>query len=155
MSDRVWHVRHDDFEVFDRITLEVEPRWKESDMSGDEWRVSVKVCFWFKGQLVWEDYRRDMESAILLLGHDFRLCSSPIADKIIEMEQEGYCDQPSCRQRAIARFYIKEHFSSRGERLDQSEMQGTRYYRQFCEKHKHRGDCGRSDSDINYEVKPL
>jgi|HubBroStandDraft_4_1064222.scaffolds.fasta_scaffold39605_4 hypothetical protein len=151
---RDWHVRHPDFESFDRITLEVEPRWKTSGLSGDEWRFSVKVSFWFKGEVVHEHHNGNMRSAILMLGAAFLDRQSPIPDRVLALEEAGLCDQPACCLRATARYYLKEHFASNGDRLDQSDRQWARHYRQFCDLHATRGDCSRSDSDANYTRVP-
>jgi len=152
---REWHIRHDDFEPFDQITLTVEPRWKKSGLSGAEWRFSVKVQFWFKGEVVHEHYRGNMKYAVMMLGAALAEQMSPIPDRVIAIEQEGKCDQPSCRAQATARHYLKEHFSSSGDKLDQIEQQWSRKYRQYCDQHRTRGDCSRSDSDQNYNIFPI
>lgn len=151
MSDerRLWHKRSDDWEPFDRITLEVVPRYKTSGMSGDEWRQHIQVNFYFKGQLVHEAGWRDMKTALMLLAGEFVKATCPIPSAVIEQEEKGLCDQPSCQDRAVGRFELKRQYE-RGRLLDPEEEKYSRYYRQFCERHLRRGDCSREDSDDNY-----
>ncbi len=151
---RMWHRRHHDFEKFDYIELVVVPRYKTSGFSGDEWRTSVRARFYFKGEVVHETSYSDMHHAVMLLAHEYVTCNDhAIPDCVIELEREGRCDQPGCPLPSVSRYKLKELFSAQGERLDQGEARGDRdSYAQFCAGHLRRGDCGREDSDRNYEV---
>lgn len=151
MNDRVFHKRLPDFEAFDRIELSVVPRWKTSGLSGDEWRQSVSVRFLFKGEQVHETWFGDMQAAILFLGSEWVKQQEPIPGRVIEIENEGACDQPSCTDRATVRLRIKRQTSPRGELIDPAETR-LRYFRQFCDRHRRRGDCSREDCDDNYEA---
>jgi hypothetical protein len=148
MREKLWHKRLTDFEPFDKITFEIVPRYKESGLSGDEWRQHVEVTFWFKGHEVHSFGCRNMESASMMLGHHLINAACPIPDKVIDVEKD-MCDQPSCVQPPVYRYILKEEFSRSGEKLDSKNGCG-RHYRQFCERHRKRGDCGREDSDQNY-----
>lgn len=147
-----WHRRHRDFEVFDRISLEIVERYKTSGLSGDEWRFSVHASFWFKGEKILERSFRNMETAVLMLGGVLGETSSPIAERILELENEGRCDQPGCAAQSVSRYQFKRIFGRGGERLADSEMEYATYYAQFCARHLRRGDCGLEDADENYEV---
>lgn len=149
LSDRLWHKRHDDFESFDRITMEIIPRYKQSGLSGDEWRQHVEVTFWFKGHEVHSFGCRGMEGALMMCGGEWLKSQSPIPDKVIKLEEDT-CDQPSCSDPPTYRYFLKELFSRSGEKLDVGDRHGARYFRKFCDKHATRGDCGREDSDDNY-----
>jgi hypothetical protein len=149
LGDKVWHKRHSKWEAFDRIELDVVPRYKTSGLSGDEWRTYVAVRFSFKGVVVHEWQTRDMQTAILLLGYEWTRQQEPIPTEVIEREK-GRCDQPGCANEAPRRFLLKSLFSDHGDRLDPAD-QSLRYFRQFCDEHAQRGDCGREDSDANYE----
>lgn len=46
----VTYDNHEDDEWFDNVTVQCVERWKESELSGDEWRFSYVVTFWRKGQ---------------------------------------------------------------------------------------------------------
>jgi hypothetical protein len=131
-----------EFEVFDRIEMKIVPRYKQSELSGDEWRQHVEVCFYFKGELVKSFGCRDMEAASKLLGwHLIHLSGEQydeaIPDKVRELE-EIKCFQPSCCQDAKHKYYLKELFSSQGEKLDVTEHSSFRYYRKFCDVHSTR-----------------
>lgn len=147
-NDGYWPKRLREWEPFDKITMEVVPRFKTSGLSGDTWRQHIQVNFWFKGEIVKEFGCRDMQAAIMLLGHNWMEGGSPILDAVIKLE-DSRCFQPSCTNDAVGRFLIKEQFSDRGDKLEKES--GTKYYRQFCAKHVLRGSASREDSDDNYE----
>lgn len=150
LGDKLWHKRLPEFESFDRIELQVVPRYKTSGLSGDEWRQHVSVKFFFKGEVVHETGWNTMRNALMLLAGEWLRAQEPIPSRIIEMEHEGLCDQPSCPNRAEGRFRLKRLTSDRGDYLDPAD-QHMQYYRQFCKRHLRRGDCSREDADDNYE----
>lgn len=152
LGDDLWHKRLPDWEPFDKITLEIVPRFKTSGLSGDEWRQHTQVTFWHKGVAVFEDGLTTMDTALRYLGYLISQQTCPIPESVIAAENDT-CDQPSCPLLATKRFRIKELFSERGEKLDPTD-QHLAYYRQFCDTHAHRGDCSREDSDDNYEAIP-
>lgn len=146
----IFSKRLPDFEVFDKITMEVIPRYKQSGLSGDEWRQHVKITFLFKGEEIHSFGTNSMESACLMLGAELITNTSPIPDKVIKAEDKK-CFQPSCCNDATRTFFIKQLYSDRGEKLDVEDTGGLTYLRKFCEKHSIRGDCSREDSDDNYQ----
>lgn len=146
----MWHRRLSDFESFDRVELVVVPRYKTSGLSGDEWRQHVDMRFYFKGELVHERGVGTMQAAVMMLGSEYVVAQEPIPDRVIEMENEGYCCQPSCAEMSVGRFRLRKTWGPQGQSLDQSEVHST-YYAQFCTKHLRRGDCGLEDADGNYE----
>ena len=146
----IFHKRLPKFEPFDKITLEIVPRFKESELSGDEWRHSVRVSFWFKGGVVHTFTGSSMNDAILMLGHEWVNACSPISLKVISTEHIA-CDQPSCPELAQITMLIKRQFSEGGDLLD-SDDNPLKKCRQFCSKHSTRGNASREDSDDNYEV---
>lgn len=149
LGDKMWHKRHHDFECFDKITMEVVPRYKTSGLSGDEWRQHVEVTFWFKGHAILSWGCSDMNAAAMLLGSKLLDAGSPISDKVLQLEDD-LCDQPSCTEPPTHRYILKQLFSRSGERLDPTDGYSRHHYRKFCQKHGTRGDCGREDSDDNY-----
>lgn len=154
LGEKMWHKRHDDFEPFDKITMEIVPRWKESELSGDEWRQHVQVTFWFKGHEVGSHGCRNMQAASMLLGSWLLDGGSPLSDKVLALEDD-LCDQPSCTEPPVNRHILKSLFSVRGEKLDKDDNGSRPYFRKFCARHSTRGDCGREDSDGNYIVQPI
>lgn len=151
LGDKYWHKRHGDWEAFDRIELEVVPRYKTSGMSGDEWRTSVLVRFYFKGEVVHERSYSAMKYALMMLGHEWVTKQEPIPSEVIEIEKTR-CDQAGCSAEAVAKYVLKKEYSARGELLDSTGLPSWKHYRQFCQKHCERGDCGMEDQDDNYEV---
>lgn len=147
---KMWHKRHPDFEAFDSVTIDVVPRYKTSGLSGDEWRVAAVIRLWFKGEPVAERGYRDIESALKFLPAFTSEAASPIPTRVIELERES-CDQPGCAEKAVTKCRLKKEYSDRGEELVMREGVNS-HYRQFCQRHLQRGDCGLEDSDSNYEV---
>lgn len=151
----MYRMRLPEFESFDRIELAIVPRYKTSGLSGDEWRQGIAIRFYFKGEVVHEEQSNNMRNAILMLGHHWVTAQEPIPERIIELENTK-CMQPSCPEDAVGKYRIKKEFSDRGEEIAEDENRGFVYFRQFCAKHAMRGDCGRDDSDKNYEpIGPL
>lgn len=148
-----YHKRLRKWEAFDRIEFKVVPRHKESGLSGDEWRTSVHVCFYFKDIPVYEINFRDMQAALLMIGHHWVCQQGPIPEEVIKIEKE-YCDQPGCSEKhnSIKR-YLKRETAPDGSYIDPDDTFGV-HYRLFCNKHSNRGDCSREDSEDNYTVFP-
>lgn len=148
---KLWHKRHPDSGWYDRIEFDVVPRYKTSGLSGDEWRVSVRARWYFKGLLVGEEwFGRDIERAVSYLPHVLAVASDSGASNEWLKHEEKKCDQPGCSADAVGRFKLKRETSQSGDWLDTSES-SFEHYRQFCRQHIRRGDCGREDSDSNYE----
>ena len=149
LTDREFQKRLPEFEVFDKITMEIVSRYKQSELSGDEWRQHVEVTFYFKGEAVKRYGCRDMTAAQQLLGwHLIHLSGEQydeaIPDKVRELE-EIKCFQPSCCNDATHRLYLDQLFSETGQKLDPEEK-AFKYYRKFCPNHLTRGDCSRRRS---------
>lgn len=151
---KLWHKRHHDFEPFDRILMRVIPRYKQSGLSGDEWRQHVEVSFYFKGEQVGAFGARDMQTASMMLGAELLGQSSPIPQTVIKLD-ETLCDQPSCTNPPVFRCVLKDLFSRSGEKIDYADTHGQKYFRKFCAQHATRGDCGREDADDNYIKEPI
>lgn len=146
---------HRDRQAFDAITIETVPRWKESELSGDEWRFSARVCFWSKGNVVAVKTASDVESACKFLAY----WSATIWEDAVDgknrhelvnpnFNRADYCDQEGCNEKHTVTYRLKAQYSREGFKGDTS----TPLYVCFCERHKHRGDCGLEDSDSNYEL---
>lgn len=144
---RLWNKRLRQFEPYDRITMEIVPRYKTSGLSGDEWRQNIWIRFWFKGEAVHEFTSSTMENAASRLSGELLNASLPIADQILKLEPVK-CDQPGCENAPVARFKLKKIYCSEGKPHDE---EWSTSYRKFCEKHLRRGDCGLEDADSNYE----
>lgn len=155
MTEYFNHVTHPDDERYDRVTIDIAPRWKESELSGDGWRFSYVVRFWRKGEIILEHSTSRLE----WLMQRVHLCflNYPAADdKAFDREAwkrtEELCDQPGCAAEATVFFKRLKRYTRTGD-----ELAGSSYateYRQFCLQHTHRGDCALDDADHNYERIP-
>ena len=145
------HEDHPEDERYDDIHIYVVPRWKESEISGDEWRFSYVAEFRRKGEIVITFSASRLEW--LLQGLQWRAL---VAGEDGKVDQEAWnrtkklCDQPGCS--AIATIFYKRimRYTNRGELLATDSFYDGNTYRQFCDLHKRRGDCDLDDADHNY-----
>jgi len=147
MTDHFIHANHPDDERYDSITIDIEPRWKESEISGDEWRFSYTIRAHRKGEVIKERSFNRLRWAIDALGY---LVS--IADESHNHDAwkrtEHLCDQPGCPWPATAFFERLKEYTPGGDEIVGTQTITT--YRQFCEDHEQRGDCSRDDAEHNY-----
>lgn len=143
------HKLHPDDEWFDEVKVMTVPRYKTSDLSGDEWRIGIHVQFFKKGVLVAEMSKTNMMAALLQSVMYLRECAE-FREHV--PEEDVYCDQPGCKEKAVSTYMLKEEFSRYGEGPLPPNSTYI-WYRRFCTKHLERGDCGREDADRNYVVK--
>lgn len=132
-----------DAQAFDKIIIETVPRYKTSEMSGDEWRISAEVTFYRKGRPLFRFGASNIEYACRLL--DSKLIDN---DKQFFGGEEDFCDQEGCENRATVKLKKKFDYCRSGHRSENP----SNAYRLFCDDHCKRGDCGLDDADINYEV---
>lgn len=143
-----------DDEGIDRITMEVVPRYKQSGLSGDEWRISARVRLYRKGVLVHERDFGTMQAAVLGLGHLWLLRGDgELSEKPLFGADEFTCCQPGCGDETVKVVRLKQEFSAQGDGPLPKEVPWE-VRRAFCSTHAVRGDCGREDADANYEVVP-
>lgn len=149
MQQRFMHVDHPDDERFDRVTIDIQPRWKESELSGDEWRFGYILQFWRKGEIIITKSYGSLEWAL-----DFA-STATISDNVGEaFDREAWdrtkdkCDQPGCDIVATVFFERLKPFTKQGQELVKDP--GVTEFRQFCDIHTHRGDCSMDDADHNY-----
>lgn len=149
MSD--WRfIPHPDAERFDAVTLETVERWKESELSGDEWRFSYIATFWSHGQ------KRASISAASIADLLVRAASEYSRVKIAEPpggyygDLENLCCQPGCGAPWVVLLHPVKAYTVRGEAL--VRPYGEKDVRGFCDRHRHRGDCALDDTDPNYVV---
>lgn len=144
LDDKLSRAIRPDAQAFDEIRITTVPRFKESELSGDEWRISALVQFFRKGELKDEKTYVDTKTAAIFLGVDY-----------INSEHAYYgaqgptCDQEGCAEEATVKLEIVEsgcEFCGQGK-----ELYGMRQYRQFCERHKNRGDSSLDDSSQCYK----
>lgn len=138
-----------DAQAFDEIRIVTEPRYKTSELSGDQWRISAHVVFYRKGIERHRKVYRDVKAAA---GFLYAALHEAIDDgKAYFGAREGdRCDQEGCAAPATVWYRLKHRYCSDGHKEPAEE----RDVRQFCDDHKKRGDCGLDDADDNYEQVP-
>lgn len=141
-----------DAQGFDEIRITTVPRYKESGLSGDEWRISAKVELMCKGEVLVEETYGTVESAAKFLP--WLIASSQDDGKCYYAGIDGKCDQEGCAEEPTVFFKLKQRFCVGGGNCGQEIKQYGENYRKFCDKHKRRGDCGLEDADSNYEAAP-
>ena len=58
-------------DTYDEIRMKIVPRYKTSGLSGDEWRTSVRIDFYFKGEIIKTTSTSNMQYAMLFLGGQY------------------------------------------------------------------------------------
>ena len=138
---------HPDAERFDTVTFETIERWKESELSGDEWRFSHVAKFYSHGRLVAEMNHGSIQRLLLKAAAEWS--SIPIPDGLRGFTDD-LCCQPGCPEPWTVLMHPKKAYDSAGRRLANDYFPGQ--VRAFCERHRTRGDCALDDADDNYEV---
>lgn len=134
-----------DAQAFDEIRIFTVPRYKESELSGNEWRIHAEVQFYRKGRLVHTEGCLNVEIACGML---YYWHAKAIDDGKAYFAGDGVtCDQEGCSNTATRRFELLASYCREGHKGKPSDVSK---YRHFCEKHKERGDCAFEDSDDNY-----
>ena len=135
-----------DAQAFDEVRIVTVPRYKQSGLSGDEWRISAEIQYFRKGEHIFSTHYRNVEIA----------CGFAFADYVRGIDEgKAYfagtgklCDQEGCAKPATVHYKLKKLFSREG--YESVPTQTT--MRHFCDEHKTRGDCGLEDADRNYEL---
>lgn len=138
---------HDDRHYFDEIHIRTIPRFKESELSGDEWRVSARIELMKKGETVFDTSFSNIDYCARWLP--FGLVSDAwFADSMTREIGKHYCDQPGCNETAISILRIITHYNAQGEL---ASYQPDYMHRKFCHNHLQRGNADMEDRDSNYE----
>ncbi len=138
-----------DAQAFDRIEITTVPRYKMSELSGDEWRISAAVTFYRKGVEIHQEHCRNVETACRLVAWYH---ANATDNALGYFAGEGtLCDQEGCAKQATVRADLKMKYCNEGC----SHELTLPTYRLFCDEHKKRGDCGLEDSDRNYVFSTL
>lgn len=148
---RPQHLDHPDDERFDQVVISIVERWKESELSGDEWRFNYMVQGWRKGEIiVTRSVGSDLNRAIAgLRGYlDTFPADGDVFDREAFERTKSKCDQPGCINEATIFFECNKLYTKQGQEIVKQAYQ--RFYRQFCEMHRERGDCALDDADHNY-----
>jgi len=136
-----------DAQGFDEVRLVTVPRWKDSYLSGSEWRISIKAQYFRKGRMLFEEsISHKMDDAASFMGWKYT-CACEGTHQYYAGE-ENWCDQEGCAEQATVTYRKKFDWCQSGHKTETIGI----VIRKFCDKHKTRGDCGLDDSDSNYEL---
>lgn len=134
-----------DAQAFDEIRIFTVPRFKESELSGDEWRISAQIDFMRKGDVICSTQVSRVEVAAGMVyaemmraqdnGHGY-------------FAGNGYhCDQEGCKKESSVTYKLKQGY----DRHHKDDVY-TGALRHFCDQHSNRGDASLDDSMQNYEI---
>jgi hypothetical protein len=138
-----------DAQGFDAVYIDTIPRYKQSGLSGDEWRISATIKVLRKGIVVAERSVRNVQAAAAFLpGWLLELNDD---GKALYAGEANICDQEGCAEPATVTLKLKARYCREGHR---AEIEYGTQIRKFCAQHKRRGDCGLEDADSNYEEVP-
>lgn len=139
--------RHEDDEWYDEVHITVRERWKESEMSGDEWRFSYVAEFKRKGVVHKTLSNHRLEWLLPQVAAHSSFAPAGDDDDAPKATNE-LCFQPGCVELATIQYRKVKDWCNRcgkGHEVTYSE-----HHRRFCNKHRRRGDCGLDDADANY-----
>ena len=141
-------IYHHESQRFDEVRIRTNYRWKESELSGDEWRFNATVEFLYKGDVIWSHGFRDCETAMQMALTMFTLdCEAMKVTK----DRKNTCDQEGCAELATVKLLLKKSYCVGGGNCGQEKTSFGKDYLLFCERHSHRGDCDIQDCDDNYD----
>jgi len=142
------HKRHREDTWVDRVEISTVERWKESGLSGDEWRFSYEVRLIRKGVLLSATSFGSLSyaTAWVALQSAEGFCPADVPWPTGGYGDGVLCDQPGCAMPGTERRTLIQEYCDRGcERKSFGEV-----YRVFCLQHARRGDCALEDADQNY-----
>lgn len=154
-SDHAWYRLIDDDEWIDDIHIHVTPRFKTSELSGDEWRVSAAVDFSRKGRIVKTERYSDIGGALAYIakyawrGGLFPGNLDVLGDVTTDLV-ENYCMQPGCSELWTVEYNMVHQGCSHCGNVTEINQDWTQHHRRFCDAHKTRGDSSLDDSDRVY-----
>lgn len=134
-----------DHQMFDEVRIHTTPRFKQSGLSGNEWRYHAEITFLCKGKVMHRRSVRDIETACAFVGAEYHLGCDKGREDIGHENQ--FCDQEGCQGRPSVFYKMKTQHNSEGRPASYQFEQ----YRSFCEFHSKRGDQDFNDCDANYE----
>jgi hypothetical protein len=142
---KIWCDLRPNAQAFDEVRITTVPRYKQSELSGDEWRISALVQFMRKGRVMFEKSFCNVETACgYLYAVHGEACDEGNA---FYGGEDDFCDQEGCRELATVTYRKKANYCNAGHRTEPDCIT----IRKFCDRHKMRGDCGFDDADANYE----
>lgn len=157
---KIWIERHPEDPFYDHVEVQLVDRYKTSGLSGDEWRYSYRVRLNRKGKTIAHttvngfEYAVSLAAAAVHLGFvelemDAQWSTVPFTD----IPGDGICCHPGCPLPATSTYVLKDVYDSSRcfSKPNGGDYEGqAKHARQFCDRHRRRGDCSRDDADHNY-----
>jgi hypothetical protein len=84
-------------QAFDEVRIKTVPRWKESELSGDEYRISAVIEFYIKGKMIHSRSWNRVETA-LQFGDWSWLDFAESGFASTKVEAQNLCDQEGCAE---------------------------------------------------------
>ncbi len=153
---RLRYLRHPDDELFDRFDASMVERWKESELSGDEWRFTKQVRCYSHGILVVIVRGLTLREALGITAASWRTLLAKTEDWPQTLtEIESRCCQPGCEEPWTVLLHPVRAYTGTGGELVRPYSDGSRLHtslevRGFCARHVDRGDCALDDANPNY-----
>jgi hypothetical protein len=144
MNEKYWRGLKPDAQPFDEVRITTVPRFKQSGLSGDEWRISAKIELLRNGIVIVEQTFRNVQTAAMFLPSVIATACDD--GKAHFAGERDFCDQEGCKDTATVTYLKKHDYCQAGHKSEPSHPT----IRRFCECHKVRGDCGLDDADANY-----
>jgi len=143
------------------MEYEMLPRWKESELSGDEWRYTRILTVVRRNpnktflnhntnNRTVREYR-DLD-IVSILGKFIAENHRPYFGLVEKFGDITLCFQPRCMNEPTVLYRIKQEWTTHSERGHKMVRDYGIPVRAFCGDHRHRGDCDLEDADDNYEL---
>lgn len=149
--------RHREDTYFDGVHIALQPRFKTSEVSGDEWRFSWRVWLVRKGVMLTEleyghgsDGTRDLERVLMWVAASLAKQRTDEEVANYHLATDGKCANPGCTKEGVVLYKrIKHGCGHCGHR--EPCTHSWEHHIRFCMDHAIRGDASLDDSDDNYE----
>ena len=136
-----------DAQAFDEVTIRTVPRYKQSNMSGDEWRISAEITFHRNGGAYHSATFSNVEIALQFAMAEHHRATDNGLGYFASIE--NVCDQEGCNAAPIVWYKKLSDYCNEGHKTPACKGFDIR---QFCSKHATRGDCALDDADRNYKT---
>lgn len=146
LGDKWSRAYRPDAQAFDEVRIITVPRWKESELSGDEWRISAKIQFLRNGVVRHEESFGTVKAACGFAYSEHAKAMD--GGKAYFAGEDGFCDQEGCHEKPTIFYQLKKRYCREGHSSEPLDVE----VRAFCNRHKTRGDCGLDDADENYKL---
>lgn len=146
------HHRPKQYQRFDKVVISTVPRFKESPVSGSEWRLGSKIEFMKKGKVIFiKETGSGVESTLNRMPE--HLQDDDLAEAVMDSREalEGFCDQEGCSAAWTRTYKLKNTFCDGCARPENTHDPRPLVVR-FCDRHSDRGSQSYEDCNGNYDM---